>query len=133
MKLCTFEVATHVGRYNRVGVFKDGRIVDLNFATAWLLARRGEGDPQQLADALVPANLPAFLRAGLRATRAAEEVFTAAASETAGWWKREPPPRGPNDETLVYKPDQVRLRAPLPSPDRLGSDEEGRGDEPVAC
>ena len=126
MRLCTFEVATHVGRHNRVGAFRDGRIIDLNFATAWYLAQQGESEPQPLADALAPPTMLAFLRAGLRATHTAEELFLGAGPHPADWWKLECPPRGPNDETLVYTLDQVRLRAPLPNPARLGTDEEIR-------
>ena len=65
-----------------------------------------------------------FLRAGLRAMHTAEELFMGAGPRPADWWKIEAPPRGPNDETLVYCPDQVRLRAPLPNPARLGTDED---------
>jgi 2-keto-4-pentenoate hydratase/2-oxohepta-3-ene-1,7-dioic acid hydratase in catechol pathway len=125
MRLCTFEVSTHVGRHSRVGAFKDGRIIDLNFATAWNLAQQGESEPQQLADALAPSAMLEFLRAGLRAMHTAEELFMGA-SPPADWWKAPTPPRGPNDETLVYTPDQIRLRAPLPNPARLGTDEEVR-------
>jgi hypothetical protein len=131
MKLCTFEVSTHLGRHNRVGAYKDGRIVDLNFATAWYLAQQGEAEPQQLADALVPPRMIDFLRAGLRALHTSEELFMGAGPRPADWWKVECPPRGPNDETLVYAADQVRLRAPLPNPARLGTDEEVRADEKV--
>jgi len=133
MKLCTFEVATHLGRYSRVGAYKDGRIIDLNFAAAWHLAQQGESDPQQLADALVPPSMPGFLRAGLRATHTAEELFEPSGPRPAEWWQQDPPPRGPNDETLVYLPDQVRLRAPLPNPTRLGTDEEVRTEEVRGC
>ncbi len=126
MRLCTFEVATHLGRHSRVGAFKDGRVVDLNFATSWYLFQQGESEPQQLADALVPATMLEFLRAGLRATHTAEELFLGAGPRPADWWKIDSPPRGPNDETLVYMPDQVRLRAPLPNPARLGTDEDVR-------
>ena len=101
MRLCTFEVATHVGRHSRVGAFKDGRVIDLNFATAWNLAQQGESEPQQLADALVPATMLEFLRAGLRAMHTSEELFMGS-SQPADWWKLPCPPRGPNDETLVY-------------------------------
>src|SRR5262245_58408547 len=120
MKLCTFEVATHLGRHSRVGAYRDGRIVDLNFATAWRLSEQGESDPQQLANALVPPTMPEFLGAGLRATHTAEELFLGANPEN--WWHKDPAPRGPNDETLVYTPDQVRLRAPMPNLASLGSD-----------
>lgn len=133
MKLCTFEVATHLGRYTRVGAYKDGRIIDLNFAAAWRLAQQGESEPQQLADALVPAGMPGFLRAGLRATHTAEELFTAIGAQPPDWWRQDPLPRGPNDETLVYLPEQVRLRAPLPNPSRLGTDDEVRSEGKLGC
>ncbi|HTX34390.1 MAG TPA: fumarylacetoacetate hydrolase family protein [Bryobacteraceae bacterium] len=133
MKLCTFEVATHLGRYSRVGAYKDGRIIDLNFATAWHMAQQGESEPQQLADALVPASMPSFLRAGLRATHTAEELFEVNGPRPAEWWRQDPPPRGPNDETLVYQPEQVRLRAPLPNPTRLGTEDEVRSEEKLGC
>src|SRR3954463_10964465 len=113
MRLCTFEVSTHLGRHNRVGAFRDGRIIDLNFATAWYLAQQGESEPQQLADALAPPTMLEFLRAGLRALHTSEELFTDAGPRPGDWWKLECAPRGPNDETLVYTPDQVRLRASL--------------------
>ena len=129
MKLCTFEVSTHLGRHSRVGAYKDGRIVDLNFATAWYLSQQGEAEPQVLADALVPPGMGDFLRAGLRALHTSEELFLGAGPRPADWWKVECPPRGPNDETLVYAPDQVRLRAPLPNPARRGTDEEARAED----
>ncbi|HUB80252.1 MAG TPA: fumarylacetoacetate hydrolase family protein [Bryobacteraceae bacterium] len=132
MKLCTFEVSTHLGRHTRVGAYKDGRIIDLNFATAWYLAQQGESEPQVLADALVPFRMLDFLRAGLRALHTSEELFMGAGPAPADWWKIETPPRGPNDETLVYHVADVRLRAPLPNPARLGTDEDVRvsGTEP---
>ncbi|MBZ5584817.1 MAG: fumarylacetoacetate hydrolase family protein [Acidobacteriia bacterium] len=114
MKLCTFEVSTHLGRHQRAGACKTGVIVDLNFAVAWYMAQSGEPEPQRLADALVPSTMPAFLRAGLRAMHTAEELFLGAGPHPADWWRNNPAPRGPNDETLVYQADEVRLRAPLP-------------------
>ena len=57
MRLCTFEVAGHLGRHCRVGAFRDGRVIDLNFATAWHLAQQGEAEPQHLANALAPSSM----------------------------------------------------------------------------
>jgi hypothetical protein len=124
MRLCTFEVTGHLGRHCRVGALRDGRIIDLNFATAWYLAQQGESEPQQLATALVPTTMKEFLAAGLRAVHTSEELFGGAGPRPADWWHIDKPPRGPNDETLVYMAGQVRLCAPLPSSTRVGSDED---------
>ena len=129
MKLCTFEVSTHLGRHDRVGAYKDERVIDLNFATAWYLAQQGESEPQLLADALVPPRMVEFLRAGLRAMHTSEELFLGAGPRPSDWWKVDNPPRGPNDETLVYSVDQVKLRAPLANPARTGTDEDARAGE----
>ena len=101
MKLCTFEVATQVGRVRRLGALSGRGIVDLNFAYAKLLDARGERRPQVVADALLPANMREFLEANAL-SRACECV------DVQG--------EGLNGETLVYDRAQVRLLAPLPNP-----------------
>jgi hypothetical protein len=123
VKFCTFEVATHVGRHCRVGAFHGGCIVDVNFATAWYLSQQGEPEPQRLANGLAPADMLDFLRAGLRPIHAAEELFSES-GPPADWWRRDPLPRGPNDETIVYRPEEVRLCAPVLNPARVGPDTE---------
>ena len=110
MKLCTFEVATQVGRRQRVGVYVDGRIVDVNFATAWRQQQKDEPEPQRLADALAPANMLDFLRAGPRALHAARDA-------ASGWGAA--CPSGVNGETLIYREAEVRLLAPLPNPNSV--------------
>jgi 2-keto-4-pentenoate hydratase/2-oxohepta-3-ene-1,7-dioic acid hydratase in catechol pathway len=124
MKFCTFEVATHIGRHSRVGVCTDDVIIDVNFATAWYLSQQGEPEPQRLANALAPSGMLEFLRAGLRSMNAAEELFRESGPQPSGWWRQETAPRGPNDETLVYRPDEVRIAAPVPNPARVGTDME---------
>ena len=114
MKLCTFEVATHVGRRQRVGVYVDGRIIDVNFATAWRQQQKGEPEPQRLADALAPANMLDFLRAGPRALHAAQQ----AAQHIGHGWETACP-LGVNGETLTYQEAEVRLLAPLPNPNSV--------------
>jgi 2-keto-4-pentenoate hydratase/2-oxohepta-3-ene-1,7-dioic acid hydratase in catechol pathway len=106
VKLCTFEVSTHVGRHKRLGCVVPAGIVDLNFAYAASLASGSESRPREMADAFLPANMLDFLRGGATTIRAAR-----IAAEYA-----KPGMRGPNDETLVYSPDQIRLRTPLPNP-----------------
>ncbi len=100
MRLCTFEVATHVGKHRRVGLLAGDKIVDVNFAAA---ACCGEAQPQRWADAMAPSDMLSFLQAGERAMRQAAALTI-------------PTGRGPNDETLVYDRSDVRLLAPVPRP-----------------
>jgi 2-keto-4-pentenoate hydratase/2-oxohepta-3-ene-1,7-dioic acid hydratase in catechol pathway len=107
LKLCTFEVRTPLGRFDRLGVVTPRGIVDINFAAAALLARRGEPRPERLAAVLAPANLLEFLEQGQSALTCAREVIDAGLKE------------GLHGETLLWNPDEVRLRAPLPNPPSL--------------
>lgn len=112
MRLCTFEAAGAPG-CRRLGAVLDGRIIDLHSAEVWYLAQSGEPDPEPLAAALVPAGLPDFLRAGLRATHSADELFGGAGPHPADWWRASDPPRGIHGEKTVYLPPEVRIAAPL--------------------
>src|SRR5665213_1760504 len=62
MKLCTFEVRTHLGWQRRLGAVVrtdgDSTVVDLHFATANYL------DNYRLAEALVPPSLRGLLEGG---------------------------------------------------------------------
>jgi 2-keto-4-pentenoate hydratase/2-oxohepta-3-ene-1,7-dioic acid hydratase in catechol pathway len=113
MKLCTFEVATTLGRHTRFGAVIPGGIVDMNFACAWHLARKGEVRPSTLADVLVPDSLLEFIRGGDTSMGFARATLAALEQECAGG---RPPPTGLNDETLVYGAGSVRMRPPLPEP-----------------
>ncbi len=93
----------------------------MNSATAWYLAQQGEPEPQRLANGLAPADMLDFLRAGLRSMHSAEELFSES-GPPVDWWRRDPPPRGPNDETIVYRPEEVRVCAPVRNPARVGTD-----------
>lgn len=104
MKLCTFEVRTQVGRIRRLGAVTAQGIVDLNFTYAALLKDRGERRSQLLADVVLPAKMLEFLQAF--AMSAAAEAIDAAPAFA----------HGPNEETLIYAPGEVRLLSPLPNP-----------------
>lgn len=97
MKLCTFEVHTHLGRHRRLGAVTAESIVDLNFACAALL------DSYQQADAFVPPSMRKFLEHG------SMEVARRALDERKA-------DVGANDETILYQREQVRLLAPIPDP-----------------
>ncbi|MBI3667265.1 MAG: fumarylacetoacetate hydrolase family protein [Acidobacteria bacterium] len=115
MKLCTFEVKTHLGKHQRLGAVWPESVVDLNFAAAWLLSLKGEPRPQALANSLLPDNMLEFLEGGSSRASFASETLDALAERC----KSGPAPQGPNEETLLYRPGEVKLLAPLPNPPSL--------------
>jgi len=113
MKLCTFEVATAVGPVARIGMLTGGgHIVDLNFAAALTLAEKsGRRRAQALADALLPADMITHIEngpVGHDALQAALAHLGKSADDTAV--------RGLRGERVVWKPDEIRLLAPIPRP-----------------
>jgi len=105
LKLSSFEIRTHLGRHRRLGAVLDAGILDLNFACATRLKSH------KLADALLPAGMREFLEgesASITAAREAIEFFESAGIQ-----------RGPNDETLLYSPSEIKLLTPLPNPASL--------------
>jgi 2-keto-4-pentenoate hydratase/2-oxohepta-3-ene-1,7-dioic acid hydratase in catechol pathway len=86
-------------------------IADLNFAYALECAREGEARPQAAADALLPPDMRTFLEGGTPAMRRVRRLLDSLPLR--------PGDRGLNDETLVYKPGEVRLLAPIPNPPSL--------------
>src|SRR3989475_10104435 len=112
MKLVSFRVQTPVGRFVRAGALHGHSLVDLNMACARLPADQHEARPARLANAMVPATMLELLEGGASAMARARQALEHAISlgEAA---------RGPEGETIVYRPEQVRLLAPLPNPTSL--------------
>jgi 2-keto-4-pentenoate hydratase/2-oxohepta-3-ene-1,7-dioic acid hydratase in catechol pathway len=112
MRLCTFEVRTVLGAFQRLGAAVPDGIVDLAAACAWHLHAKGEPQPYRLAAALVPSDMVAFLQGGPTSMTLArttlEHLSAAAASGTV--------PPGLNGETLLFRSGECRLRAPLLRP-----------------
>src|SRR5437899_9629238 len=108
MKLVSFLVQTPVGSFVRGGALHGHSIVDLNMACARLLADQHEAQPARLAHAMVPASILELLEGGPSAMARARQAFEHAVSlgEAAPC---------PASETIVYRPEQVRLLAPLPN------------------
>jgi 2-keto-4-pentenoate hydratase/2-oxohepta-3-ene-1,7-dioic acid hydratase in catechol pathway len=102
VKLCTFEIGTHLGRHRRLGAVLTAGILDLNFASGARL------QSQRLANALVPGNMREFLEGESRALDAARE--------TIAFFEQTRIERGPNDETLLYSASEAKLLTPLPNP-----------------
>ena len=107
MKLCTFEVRTHLGWQRRLGaVVSDGmdadsavNVIDMNFAAAHSLGS------YRMADALVPASLRELLEGGAAAMQAARAALDGLPAEMR---------IGGREETIRYKREEVRLLTPLP-------------------
>lgn len=108
MKLCTFEVQTQLGRFRRLGAVIPNGIADLNFAFERVLDAEGDSQPAALAAARVPSRMLEFLEAGERALEDAGRAlsFLTESGETMG----------ADGQTLLYRPDEVKLLAPLPNP-----------------
>jgi 2-keto-4-pentenoate hydratase/2-oxohepta-3-ene-1,7-dioic acid hydratase in catechol pathway len=112
MKLITFEVTTPVGPFTRLGavIESGGEIAyaDLNFALAASLAKEGSPRPQEMAGAIIPAEMLAFAAAG--------ESSLEAAAEALEFLHDTPEAEGPRGEQILYRPDEVRLLPPIPRP-----------------
>ena len=112
VRLCTLEVRTNLGWSQRLGLILSDNVLDLNLATAWRLWADGKSSSaQHLANALVPPTMLGFIQAGKRAMEEAAATFDR--------WATDRPDLGPNDETLLYPRDEVRLITPLPNPPSL--------------
>lgn len=116
MKLCTVEVPSRFGAMERIGaVTPGGRIVDLNFAYALMLAER-DGHPAayEMADAVLPPDMIDFLRNGRVAREAAEDAlrYLGPRAEDAALC-------GSEGEQIVHNESEVRLLAPLPRPNSI--------------
>ena len=99
MKLCTFEVRTHLGRHRRLGVVDRDGVIDLHFAAAHHLGN------SRLAEALVPPSLRGLLEGGAASLDTAQNALAFLPPEMR---------RGRNDETIRYRWDEVGLLTPLP-------------------
>jgi len=104
MKLCTFEIHTHMGRQRRLGAVLQGSIVDLHFAAAHNL------NNYRLAEALVPPSLRGLLEGGSASMEAAQAALANLPHDLR---------TGSREETIRYRRDEVCLLTPLPDPRSL--------------
>jgi 2-keto-4-pentenoate hydratase/2-oxohepta-3-ene-1,7-dioic acid hydratase in catechol pathway len=111
MQLASFAVATDVGSIRRVGVARDGELLDVTAGYAHILDREGEATPTEVAQTLAPPDMTTFLRRGERAMDAAREVAETVPDADAE--------RGPDGARLVYDESEVELLSPLPRPNTL--------------
>lgn len=88
-----------------------GRLADLNRIEAQRLAKLGEGEPERLADVLVPPSLRRVLEGGSRALLRVKQTVAYAEK-----WDR----RGTLPEILAPGPESATLLPCLPRPAALG-------------
>ncbi len=112
MRLCTFEIKTALGKFQRLGVQLPEGILDLHATCAWHLRMKGEPQPYRLTHALVPADMLLFLQGEVTSMTFAK----AAVDHFQTVRKKGTTPLGLNEETLLFKPSDVKLKAPLPRP-----------------
>jgi 2-keto-4-pentenoate hydratase/2-oxohepta-3-ene-1,7-dioic acid hydratase in catechol pathway len=119
MKLVSFQVATPVGQFVRVGAIHDSSIMDLNMAHVRTLADAGETQPYRLAQAQVPSTMLEFLEGGRSTMTAARQALDHVIRDGQS-------ALGPRGETIFYARAAdamtragVHLLAPLPNPPSL--------------
>jgi len=111
MKLVTFKVHTEA----RVGGVVGDCVIDLNLAYfRYLVERKGRERTSAMreADYLIPTSMIAFLEGGeesMQAAQAAVEFVTASPKELLG----------PDGEKVLFKLNEVRLKAPIPNPGKI--------------
>jgi 2-keto-4-pentenoate hydratase/2-oxohepta-3-ene-1,7-dioic acid hydratase in catechol pathway len=115
MKLVTFEVLTPFGPIQRIGALSQGKVVDLNMGYAlYLTDKRSTGRAYEIACAVVPPDMIAFLNSGKEGKDAAE-IAVDYVSEQGG--KR--PLLGQKGERIIFEMGEVKLKAPVPRPNSL--------------
>ncbi len=108
MRFVTFRIHTE----SRVGLVKEGRIIDLNSAYAlYLRDAEAEVDARRIADTFTPPDMKAFLRTGERGLDAARKVYKFIDVDEEA--------KGIDGEKIVFDFDEVRLDAPIPNPDKV--------------
>ena len=115
MRLVTFEIPTAIGPLQRIGVLSKDRIIDLNMGYSLYLAEtRNRRRAQEIANAILPANMLEFLRSGNEGKEAAQLT-----TEYVGTMLGKDSPTGPDGRRVAYENTEVRLKSPVPRPNSL--------------
>ena len=115
MKLVTFVVSTPVGRIRRIGAIHQDSVIDLNMGyTRYLADKHGSSEAHELAAAMLPTDMIAFLRRGKEGKDKAELTI-----DYATQYRSKINLLGPRGEKVVYEMNEVNLNAPVPRPNSL--------------
>ena len=110
MRLVTFEIPTPLGVVRRTGAWEGDTVIDLQFARALCLERRGRPRAEIIAAAEIPADMLEFLKGGEYALELAREAVADAIERGDDCF---------GTATLRHDEGGVRLLAPLPRPNSL--------------
>ena len=109
MKFVTFMVKTLAGPAYRIGVLREGSIIDLHAAYAsYLREVRNIWRWRELAQAIVPTDMLKFIEGGAMAEEAAQLGLD--------YFERSGAPAGQDGERHLYHMNEVQLMAPIPRP-----------------
>lgn len=111
MRLASFAVETAVGPARRVGIVDEDTLWDVTAGYGHLREQAGDAAPAEIAEAIAPPEMRAFLQRGERAMAAAREVADAVPDISAD--------RGPAGARLGYDADEVDRLAPLARPNSI--------------
>ncbi len=115
MKLVTFAVPTPVGEIRRIGAIHQNKIIDLNVAYArYLTEKYGTGQAYELASAMLPPDMIAFLRRGKEARNKAELTI-----DYVQRYQTKDTLTGARGEKIIYEMSEVKLKAPVPRPNSI--------------
>lgn len=104
MKLVSF---LHHGQ-ERLGIEVEGGFIDANAVCQAMLAAAGDAAPARLADALLPADIVAFLQGGARTLEQAKKVLAFVAESTAA-----------DRAGYVHDSSTVKRLSPVPHPGKV--------------
>jgi len=110
LKLVSFTIPCATGRVTRIGAIVEDQVIDLNLACRLQLLASGEtGRAQEIANALVPPDMLAFLTGGQLSRNAAQDALNFIASQ-------EKMTQGPDGEVVSHALNNTTLLAPVPRP-----------------
>ncbi|MEP4889080.1 MAG: fumarylacetoacetate hydrolase family protein [Aliiglaciecola sp.] len=116
MKLISFSVDSPFGPINRIGAQLHEYVVDLNFAYAFYLKEHTESERcQEIADAVVPADMLLLLKGGAYSMEEAKKGFEFVKSR----YTNNQPMFGPENQPLQLLMSQVTLLAPVLNPNSI--------------
>ena len=61
MKICNYKINTQLGNFNRLGILKEDKVIDVNFVWYAYYQTMGNYDPSIKANQFAPISLHQFL------------------------------------------------------------------------